>query len=127
VAQQMADGRVAPQDGQLAIRKGALSAQRVVISGAATAAGVSARLAMPDDRTLDPRLRWALTQLSESLRVFAATRYSRRSDVDGAALDAGLDSAIEALRRLYEMQQWRTRTIDAASRAVERMKAVWAR
>ncbi|HEY3092818.1 MAG TPA: hypothetical protein VGJ52_06965 [Vicinamibacterales bacterium] len=127
VAQQMADGRVAPQDGQLAIRKGALSAQRVVISGAATAAGISARLAIPDDGTLDPRLRWALTQLSESLRVFAATRYSRHSDVDGAALDAGLDSAIEALRRLYEMQQWRTRTIDAASRAVERMKAVWAR
>ena len=137
VAQHVAGASVAAQDGQLAIRKGPLSTQRVVISGAATAAGIDAvladagskrtRPAQPVGRVLmDPPIQ-TLIELSESLRLFTAARYGRSNDVDGAALDASLDSAIGALRRLYEMQQWRTRTVDAASRAVERMKALWAR
>jgi hypothetical protein len=128
VAQRVVDGSVARQDGQLAIRKGALSVKRVVISGATTSAAVAARLADPNSATIDPRLRMTFEALGDSLRVFAAARYSRGRDVDAAELDASLDTGIEALGRLYAMQQWPARTADALSRATRRMKgAVWDR
>lgn len=107
VAQQVVEGSVTARDGQLAIRKGALRARRVVISGAATSSSID--------------------ELNEGLRVFTAARYGRANDLDRARLDATLDSAIDAMRRLYEKQQWRRRMADAVSRAGERMKTQWAR
>ncbi len=124
VAQRVVDGRVAAQDGQLTIRKGYLSAQRVLMSAATTPAAVAARLADPKGATLDPRLRMTLEELGESLRVFAAVRYSRGGDLEAAELDARLETGIAALRRLYVMQQWPARTADALSRAAGRMKGV---
>jgi hypothetical protein len=124
VAQRVVDVRVAAQDGQLTIRKGYLRAQRVLMSAATTPAAVAARLADPKGATLDPRLRMTLEELGESLRVFAAVRYSRGGDLDAAELDARLETGIAALRRLYVMQQWPARTADALSRAAGRMKGV---
>ena len=128
VAQRVLDGSVAAQDVQFTIRKGALTSKRVLISGATTSAAVAARLADPNGATMDPRLRMTLEELSGSLRVFAAARYSRTGDLDLSTLDASLDTGIQALRRLYAMQQWPARTADALSRAAGRMKgAVWDR
>jgi hypothetical protein len=178
VAQRVVDSSVAAQEGQLRIRKGPLSAERALISGAATAATVAARLAAgnsgtmpgppsrtpaqwggmagPPSRTppphgasvrrgdpgperwggmpggmpggMDPRMRMTLEELSESLSVFAAARYSRNGDLDAPALDAALDTGTRALRRLYAMNQWPARTADALSRAAARLRgAVWPR
>jgi hypothetical protein len=126
VAQHAIDGGVAAQHGQLAIRKSALRAKRVLLSAATTSPAVAARLA--EGTTIDPRLRITLEQLGESLRVFEAARYSRSTDLAAPALDASLESAIDALQRLYAMRQWPARTVDALSRAAERLKgAVWNR
>jgi hypothetical protein len=126
VAQQAADGSVAAQHGQLAVRKGALRTKRVFASAPTTSAAVAACLA--NATTIDPRLRIALEQLGESLRAFETARYSRGSHLDAPRLDASLESAIDALRRLYAMQQWPARTAHALSHAAERIKdAVWSR
>jgi len=126
--QRVADRSVAAEDGQLAIRKGALRVKRVLISSATTAAAVAAGLADPNRATLDPRLRIALEELGESLHVLGAARYGRSGDLDASALDASLDTGIEALRRLHEMQQWPARTADALSRAADLVRgAVWDR
>ena len=128
VAQRVVDRRVAAQDGQLRIRKGALTATRVLMSGATTSAAVASRLANGNGGTLDPRLRTTLEELGESLGVFTASRYSRIGDLDAPALDAALDMGIRALRRLHAMKQWPARAADALSRAADRVKgAVWDR
>ena len=127
VAQRVVDGSTA-QEGQLAIRTGALRAQRVLISSATTSASVAARLANLDGSADDPRLRLALDELGESLRVFAAAAYGRTGALDTTALDASLDAAIDALGHLSAMQPWPARAADTLSSAAERMKgAVWDR
>jgi hypothetical protein len=128
VAQRVMDGSIAAQDGQFTIRKSGWSARRVVVSGATTSAAIAAQLANANGAAIDPRLRTALEEVSESLRVLAAARYSRSGDIDASTLDASLYTGLAALRRLYAMQQWQTRTADALSRAADRIKgAVWER
>ncbi|HEY3162394.1 MAG TPA: hypothetical protein VGJ78_25725 [Vicinamibacterales bacterium] len=123
VAQRVVQRSIAADDGQLAVRKGALTVKRVLVSGATTPGAIDAALS----RSIDPRVRFALEEIREAMRVFTAARYSRSGKLDRAALDASLDSAIAALRRLHEMHQWRSRTVDALSRATDRVKAVWDR
>ena len=122
VAQRSVSGSEAAEDGQLAIRKGALSTKRVLLSGAATSAAVAANPALQD--------------LAAALRAFEAARYSRttpriesmaRTPGVIAGLDASLDSAIEMLQRMHAKHQWPARTVDALSRARNRMRAVWDR
>lgn len=73
-------------------------------------------------------MRRPLEELSESLGVFAAARYSRSGDLEASALGAALDTGTHALRRLYAMIQWPARTADALSRAAARLRgAVWPR
>lgn len=128
VAQRVVESGVAAQDGQIVIRRGRLSTQRVLISGATTAAAVASRLAAVNSEAMDPRLRMTLEELSGPLGVFAAARYSPSGDLDAPALDAALDTGIRALRRLQTMKQWPARTTEALSRAADRVKgAVWDR
>ena len=127
VAQRMMDGNASAQDGQLAVRKGVLRTKRVLISAATTSTAVAARLAHGNNAEMDPRVRISLDQLGDSLRELAAVRYSRGGELNAAALDASLDSAIDALRRLWAMQQWPARTADSVSRAADRMKTIWRR
>lgn len=73
-------------------------------------------------------MRMPLEELSESLRVFAAARYSRSGGLDVSALDAALDTGTRALRRLYAMIQWPARTADALSCAAARLRGtLWPR
>ena len=126
VAQHAIDRGAAAQHGQFTIRKGALRATRLRLSAAITSPAVAARLA--EATTIDPRLQITLEQLGASLRVLEAARYGRSGHLDAAALDASLASGIDALQRLYAMQRWPARTVDALSRAAERIKdAVWSR
>lgn len=127
IAQRIMEGNASAQVGQLTVRKGVLRAKRVLMSAATTPNAVAARLADGHDAVMDPRVRISLDQLGDSMRVLAAARYSRSGDLNPTALDASLDSAIDALRRLYAMQQWPARTAAALSRAAEGMKAVWRR
>lgn len=141
LAQRVVDGSVATREGQLTIRKGPLSTERALISGATTAAAVAARLAAENGGTMpgppsrqprwggmDPRVQMPLEELNESLRVFAAARYSRSADLDASALDAALDTGTRALRRLCAMIQWPARIADTLSRAASRLRgAVWSR
>ena len=136
VAQQVVERSEAAQDGQLLLRKGRLSAKRVVISSSATSGAIDGALADAGSNRLRAsrygesavalaKAERTLEDLRESLRVFEAARYSRSGELDHGALDAALETGTAALRRLHEMRQWRARTMETMSRAADRMKAVW--
>jgi len=138
VAQQVVERSEAAQDGQLLLRKGRLSAKRVVISSSATSGAIDGALADAGSNRLRAsrygesavalaKAERTLEDLRESLRVFEAARYSRSGELDHGALDAALETGTAALRRLHEMRQWRARTMETMSRAADRMKAVWER
>ena len=124
VTQRVVERSEAAQDGQLAVRKWALSAKRVLMSGSMTSGTLDAALVR---RVLSDPPTQTLQKLRESLRVFEAARYGRSGELDRGALDAALETGTAALRRLHEMRQWRTRTMETMTRAADRMKAVWER
>jgi hypothetical protein len=124
VAQRVVNTRVAVQEGQLAIRRGRLSTQRILVSGATTAPLVAASVIAGEEGALDPRLRLVVDDLSEALRVFGAARYGRPAELKSSELDAALETGLRALHRLHERQQWRARASDALSRTVERVRTV---
>ena len=127
VAQSVVDGSVAAKEGQLAIRKGVLSTERVLISGSATAVTVAAAGTARNGSRTDARILLTLEELSESLLVLASARYGRGGDLDASALDAALETTTRALGRLYAMQQWRARATDRLLRASARLRGLWDR
>ncbi len=127
IAQRAVDRSVAAREGQLTVRKRGLTATRMMISGSATAATAAAVVTADEGPKTDARVRIALDELSESLRVLASARYGRGGDLDAPALDAALDTTTRALGRLYEMTQWRARAADRLSRVSARLQDIWDR
>jgi hypothetical protein len=124
VAQRVVDEDVVPQEGQLRVRKSALSSQRVLISGATTASAVAARLEERGAGRIDPRLRVTLEELGDALAAFAGARYARADTLDSSALDAALEAGMRAVARLQMLKRWPARAADAASRAAEHLRGL---
>lgn len=126
VAQRTVGAGVGGQTGQLAVRRGMLARKRALVSAATTAGAIAGQLA--NGHVPEPRVRTALEEIRDSLRVFNATHYSRNGHLDATALDGALDHGASALRRLRVSTLWPVRTAEAVATSIGRRgAAVWSR
>lgn len=125
VAQVVVDAREEGREGQLALGKGLLRRRRVLVSAAATPD--------PSTKPLSGYAPSAHTQaiveeLKDSMRVCNTARYGRDVRLDTAALDAALESAVGAIRRLRLAKLWPVRTAGALKRSAADLGGmVWSR
>lgn len=125
VAQVVVDSREEGREGQLALGKGLLRRRRVLVSAAATPDPFTKPLAghAPSANT-----QAMIEEIKESIRALSIARYGRDVRLDFAALDAALDNAVGAIRRLRFAKLWPMRTAGALKRSASDLGGmVWSR
>jgi hypothetical protein len=128
LAQQIVEPRVAPRDGQLALRKGLFRPKRALVSASTTSATIATALADTNGKRPGPRTELLLIELQESLVALRAARYGRNGQIDTTALDAALDQGTGALKRLRVAHFWPVRTAGALARSAADVGGmVWSR
>ena len=108
VSQAPAGGGTSGLAGQLSMRGGFLWTRRVLVSGSATAEGVSHEAA---SASTGSARRECLTGLRTALARFTGAQFSREGTFDDLALDEGMADALGALRRLAIEQLWPVRKL----------------
>ena len=115
------DRDTTPTEGQVAAAPviGRLGGRRMMLSASVT----------PDTHALNGKSAAAAESwrsISEALALFSAARYSRDGSVDGAALDAALSDARDAVRRL-RLTPWRRFRRSTRTAETTTARQTWAR
>ena len=103
VAQAPMDAAASAREGQLAVRKGILGRERIVVSAPITSDAIE-RYGI----TRNPNI----ADLGKSLLAFSAVRYGRNGIADAAGLNRALENGRAALQRLRVATLWPMRTVD---------------
>ena len=116
VAQAIVNSRVAPSEGQLALRKGLIGSRRSLISNATTAETITRAMSNANGRPISARTEATLRELEHSLAAMSSARYGRASKLDSAALDEAFEGGISALQRLRTEKRWPMRKVASFTR-----------
>ena len=116
VAQQYVEDEAVQRPGQLVIRTGVFRRKRALLSAATTSSALTALL--ENGRVRGAQQRVNLEHISEALQVFGAATYGRPAEADAVTLNAALDNAVAAIRRLRLRTLWPMRTAYAVARSV---------
>lgn len=100
VAQTPMDTPVPAREGQLAVRKGILARERMVVSAPITSDAIE-RYGINGNAQNS-----MLADLGKSLVVFSAVRYGRNGNIDAAGLNQALENSRAALQRLRLATLW---------------------
>jgi hypothetical protein len=95
VAQTPTDTTVPAREGQLAVRKGILTMERIVASAPITSDAIERHKSSV-----------MLADLGKSLAAFTAVRYGRNGNIDAAGLNRALENGRIALQRLRFAMLW---------------------
>lgn len=98
VAQSRAARGAVEREGQVRIRYGLLGRRQAFVSAAATPQTIAVQLG--NGGGPGPSMRATLHRLQDTLQTFSAAGYARNGRLDGPALDAALEEAAEAIRRV---------------------------
>ena len=116
VTQAIVDSYVAPQEGQLALRKGLLGRKRSLISNATTAGTIAKSMARTNGRPIGARSEAILRELEASLSALSVARYGRATTLDSTTLNTAFDNGIEALQKLRTATMWPVRKAGSIAR-----------
>jgi hypothetical protein len=113
VTQQYVDGQVRERPGQVLVRAGLLRRKRALLSASTTPGAIAAGL--ENGRVHGAQAKVNLQQIGDALQAFSAAAYGRTAGA--ASLDASLDAAISAIRRVRASTFWPVRTAQAVARS----------
>jgi hypothetical protein len=115
VTQDFVDADAPERPGQVAIRSGWLRRKRSLLSAPTTSSVILTRL--EKGKSPGAGARATLQQIADALQVFGAVSYGRAGEADAPALNAALDEAATAIRRLRLRAFWPMRTMQAVTRS----------
>ena len=125
VAQVQIGPDVSAREGQVLVRRGILRPARMAVSAPTGERAVARQLDTAAGKRPVRGIR--LDQIGESLRVFSTARYSRDETLDGAALDAALERAEQAVSRLRLRYSWPARVTGGVAKPVATGSPAWFR
>lgn len=106
VAQIPIDTAVPARDGQLAVRKGVLARERIVVSAPITSEAIKRYRVHTNGQAPNGRTQAIIDDLGKSLVAFSAVRYGRNGSIDPAGLNLALENGRTALQRLRLATLW---------------------
>ena len=107
------------REGQLAVRKGILARERIVVSAPVTSDAVE-RYGIKGNVML--------ADLGKSLVAFTTVRYGRNGDIDAAGLNRALENGRTALQRLRLATLWPMRAAGALAQSAGTLRSsMWTR
>jgi hypothetical protein len=105
------------REGQVALPRRLLKRTRAVVSAPTIPARIERATAAASGRGRSATRVAALSTLAEALRTLEHARYQRDGQIDAAGLDAALDGAGGAMRRLWLAELWPLRVVGSMGRS----------
>ncbi len=128
VAQTPMDTAVAAREGQLAVRKGILARERIVVSAPITSGAIERYRGNSNGQAPNGRMQTMIDDLGKSLLTFSAVRYGRNGNIDAAGLNRALENGRTALQRLRVTMLWPMRAAGALAQSAGAMRSsMWTR
>jgi hypothetical protein len=113
---------VPAREGQLAVRKGILARERIVVSAPVTSDAIERHGLKGNARNL------MIGVLGKSLVAFTTVRYGRNGDIDAASLNRALENGRTALQRLRFATLWPMRAAGALAQSAGTLRSsMWTR
>jgi hypothetical protein len=116
VAQEYVAAHTPERSGQVAVRTGFLRRKRALVSAPTTPVAIANRIGNGPSGGAQSRVN--LEQIGDALKAFSSATYGRSAEPDPSTLNAELENAVSAIRRLRVSSLWPMRTAQAVARSV---------
>ena len=128
VSQTPMDPDVLAREGQIAVRKGIFSRDRIVVSAPITPDAIERYRINGHGPVTNVRTKAMIDDLGKSLFTFSAVRYGRNGSIDSPGLNRALENGRTALKRLLITTLWPMRAAGALVQSAGMLRtSVWTR